>query len=136
MQNHPIIDTLKSYSREAEEVLYCLQKYDYRGEATKWEDPHQSLPMELDHPTIQNLYHRLDRNDNFDRSAHLSKANIEMFTNNLQADGDNYFVIAFKRTPQGESDHLALLAHDLYNTTTGKKFDFTLTTTLAALSSL
>lgn len=107
MQNHPIIDTFKSYSHEAEEVLYCLQKYDYRHEATKWEDTDQPLPMELDHPTIQNLYHRLarhfiaslDREDNFDRSAQRTKANIEIFSNNLEVDGDVLTAATFTLIP-------------------------------------
>lgn len=56
---------------------------------------------------------------------------------NLIAEGDNFLVIAFERNQQGEQDRLALLAHDLYNSTSGQKFDFTLThTTLADISNL
>lgn len=107
MSKYPIIDTLKSYSHEAEEVLFCLQKYDYRQEAAKWEDTDQPLPMELNHPSIQNLYYRLarhfvtiiDRDDNFDRSAQLTKANIEMFTNNLQVDSDTFTAATFTLIP-------------------------------------
>ena len=72
-----IISSLKSYSAMASEVLEYIHKYDYRAEAASCNT--QPTLIEVEHPTLYNLYIRLaryimqipHREDNLDRCRNL-----------------------------------------------------------------
>lgn len=100
-----ILDTLKAYSKEAEEVVYNLQKYDYKKEALDWEPVSQPGVLESVHPTLQDLNSRLARyigtitwrNDNFQRDHLLSRANLDAVIGYLNVTQDTLTGAKFNR---------------------------------------
>ena len=98
-----IISSLKSYSAIASEVLEYIHKYDYRAEAASWNT--QPTLIEVEHPTLYNLYIRLaryimqipHREDNLDRSSLLYKENIESFCKYINVSKDTMLAAGFNR---------------------------------------
>ena len=102
-----IIDTLSRYSEAAQDALECLQKYDYYDESSRWEETDQPTIMEIEHPTLRDLYRRLarfttpilHRQDNLKREELLSEANIRAFANYLQVSGETLLAARMNRVP-------------------------------------
>lgn len=91
---HPIINTLKMLSAAASENLPLLEQYDYTAEAKA--DPSATLPLNLAPKTLKaiidevmlHFYPVITRTDNLPDNALLSKANLEIFIENLNATAD------------------------------------------------
>lgn len=102
-----IIATLKDYSAEAVKALEYLQKYDYRGEAAKWETMKHPPLLEVEHPTLYDLYIRLVKyirpvsylKDKPAREALLYRDNFETFSNYLQVSQDTLLAARFNHVP-------------------------------------
>ena len=106
-QARHIIETLKDYSTIASDVLEYLEKYDYRNDASNWLTDNNPPLIEAEHPTLRDLYYRLARligplpfrEDNLPLENHLSKANIEAFTNYLNCTQDKQCAAKCTRIP-------------------------------------
>lgn len=102
-----IISSLRDYSAEASKALEYLQKYDYRGEAAKWETMKQPPLLEVEHPTIYDLYIRLVRfirpvphlKDKLPREALLYKDNFDTFSNYINVSQETLLAARFNRIP-------------------------------------
>lgn len=102
-----IISSLRDYSAEASKALEYLQKYDYRGEAAKWETMKQPALLEVEHPTIYDLYIRLVRfirpvphlKEKLPREALLYKDNFDTFSNYINVSQETLLAARFNRIP-------------------------------------
>ncbi len=102
-----IISSLRDYSAEAAKALEYLQKYDYRGEAAKWETMKQPPLLEVEHPTIYDLYIRLVRfirpvphlKEKLPREALLYKDNFDTFSNYINVSQETLLAARFNRIP-------------------------------------
>lgn len=91
-----LIETLRSFSKEAEEVIRNIERYDYGEESAKWHEEYNPTVIEAEHPTLHNLDERLTkhimaipyRNDNLPKERLLSHKNISDFVNYLQTAED------------------------------------------------
>lgn len=100
-----LIATFSGYSAEAVKVLEYLQKYDYSGEAAKWETMRQPTVIEAEHPTLNDLYLRLvryisnipHRSDNLDRDVLLTHDNFQTFCNYLRVSEETLLAACFNR---------------------------------------
>jgi len=100
-----ILETLAAYSEAADEVVFNLQKYDYRKEALDWEHSSQPTLMEVSHPTLSDLRNRLvkyisvltHRDDNLEHDQLLSKENIKAVLNYLEVSQDRMTGAKFNR---------------------------------------
>lgn len=54
-----IISSLRGYSTEASKVLEYIHKYDYRSEAAAWDTNRNPSLLEVEHPTLYDLFIRL-----------------------------------------------------------------------------
>lgn len=102
-----ILASLRDYSAEATKALVCLQKFDYHGEAAKWETIKQPALLENEHPNLYDLYIRLVRfirlvsfvKDKPAREALLYRDNFETFRNYLHVSQDTLLAARFNRIP-------------------------------------
>ena len=54
-----ILSSLRGYSSEASTVLEYIHKYDYRSEAAAWDTNRHPSLLEVEHPTLYDLFIRL-----------------------------------------------------------------------------
>lgn len=102
-----ILASLRDYSAEATKALVYLQKFDYHGEAAKWETIKQPALLENEHPNLYDLYIRLVRfirpvsfiKDKPAREALLYRDNFETFRNYLHVSQDTLLAARFNRIP-------------------------------------
>ena len=100
-----IVETLRAYSSETEEVFNALETYDYRDEANDWHTPQDPKLLEPEHPTLRWLYYKLahfmgpipERNDNLCSEKLLNQENILAFLNYLEVFRDIPLALKFNR---------------------------------------
>lgn len=100
-----IIATLNDYSIAAEDALFYLQKYDYRDEATRWDEDDQPTIMEAEHPTLHDLNWRLSHfmvpithlSNNLEQQEFLNRENLDGLINYLQASQDRCLAAKLNR---------------------------------------
>jgi len=98
-----IVETLRAYSSETENVLNALETYDYREEANDWHTPQDPKLLEPEHPTLRGLYYKLARfigpilvrNDNLCPEKLLNRENIQAFVNYLEVSRDIPLALTF-----------------------------------------
>lgn len=100
-----IISSLRGYSTEASKVLEYIHKYDYRSEAAAWDTNRNPSLLEVEHPTLYDLFIRLahyinqipHRNDNIARNSLLCKNNFESFCRYINASQNTLIAAGFNR---------------------------------------
>lgn len=98
-----ILSSLRGYSSEASTVLEYIHKYDYRSEAAAWDTNRHPSLLEVEHPTLYDLFIRLAHyinqiphlNHNIARNALLCKSNFESFCRYINASQDTLLAAGF-----------------------------------------